>query len=153
MTLAGKYTVRQVRAIFSSGLDPRTLALTLAVGVALGVLPLLWGTTFLCALAARMLKLNQVAMQTVNYLCYPLQLALLLPFCRLGLRLFPWGPAIPPEFLSHLFHGDARGGASQLVVVTLKALGAWFIVAPLAAVAGYRLLMLHGHKLFNGQKC
>jgi len=101
--------------VVQGGLTPRKLALTLCLGTAVGVMPLLWGTTILCALCAVKLKLNQGAVQAVNYFCYPLQLALLLPFCRLGEFLFPWGPAVKGEILSGALHGniDAEGRALQ----------------------------------------
>lgn len=88
-----------VGTILRSGLTPQKLALTLCLGTALGVMPLLCGSTLLCALLAARFKLNQATMQAVNYCCYPLQLALLLPFCRLGEILFPWGPAVSGEVL------------------------------------------------------
>jgi hypothetical protein len=55
-------------------------------------------TTLLCVGAAFAFRLNQPAMQLVNYLAYPLQLALLIPFIRLGERLF--GVAAMPLSLS-----------------------------------------------------
>jgi uncharacterized protein (DUF2062 family) len=59
-----------------------------AAGLVLGVFPMLGATTLLCVGAAFAFRLNQPAMQLVNYLAYPLQLALLIPFIRLGERLF-----------------------------------------------------------------
>ena len=45
-------------------------------------------TTLRCAGAGLAFRLNHPVMQTVNYAAYPLQIALLLPFWRLGERLF-----------------------------------------------------------------
>lgn len=70
--------------LLREGLSPRGLAWSVAVGLALGVFPMLGATTLLCAAVAFTFRLNQVAMQLVNYLAYPLQLALLVPFIRLG---------------------------------------------------------------------
>jgi uncharacterized protein (DUF2062 family) len=64
------------------------LAWSVAAGLALGVFPMLGATTLLCIGVAFAFRLNQPAMQLVNYLAYPLQLALLIPFIRIGERLF-----------------------------------------------------------------
>lgn len=76
------------------GLSPEGLAWSLAVGLALGASPLFGTSTALCAGAAMAFRLNQPAMQLANYLAYPLQIALLLPFIHLGERLFG-APRLP----------------------------------------------------------
>jgi uncharacterized protein (DUF2062 family) len=58
------------------------------VGVACGVNPLLGSTTVICFAVAIPLRLNLVAAQIANHLCYPLELALFFIFIRLGDRLF-----------------------------------------------------------------
>jgi len=114
-------------ALLQSGLTPQQLSLTLCLGTALGVMPLLWGTTLICALIAARLKLNQAAMQAVNYCCYPLQLALFLPFCRLGELLFPWGGAVRGEMLTEALHGHLGGSLSLLALATARGVGAWCV--------------------------
>jgi hypothetical protein len=79
-------------ALLNTGLSPRGLAWSVAVGLALGVFPMLGTSTLLCVGVAFAFRLNQPAMQLVNYLAYPLQLALLLPFIRGGERLFGASP-------------------------------------------------------------
>ena len=122
------------------GLTPQKLSLTLCLGAAAGVMPLLWGTTFLCALLAAKLKLNQAAVQAVNYCCYPLQLALFLPFCRLGELLFPWGPAVTGAVLKGALHGDIGASIHLVAWATLRALGAWLVTAPPLALLVYPIL-------------
>jgi hypothetical protein len=123
------------RELLHSALTPQKLSLTLCLGCATGVMPLLWGTTVLCATLAALLKLNQAAMQAVNYLCYPLQLALFLPFCRLGEFLFPWGPRVNGEVLRGALHGHFGASVSLVGWAIIRALGAWLItIAPLAVL-------------------
>lgn len=115
------------------GLTPQKLALTLCIGTAIGVLPLLWGTTLICMLLAHIFKLNHVALQSVNYLLYPLQLVLLVPFFGLGTRLFPWGPPLPASMIATLVSGSGLSQLHLLGWLTLKALAAWSVtVLPLA---------------------
>ncbi len=128
-------------SIFASGGSPHELALAVAVGASIGVLPLVWGTTVVCALLAGHFRLNQLCVQAVNYVVYPLQLALLVPFYRLGARIFPWGPAVSVESLTRGFTNDVTGHCAGIVVATLKAVAAWVLVAPGAAVLLYFCLL------------
>jgi uncharacterized protein (DUF2062 family) len=74
--------------LLRQGITPEKIALSLAIGICLGVFPVIGSTTILCTLAAIVFRLNLPAIQLVNYLVYPLQLALLIPFIRFGEVLF-----------------------------------------------------------------
>jgi len=76
------------------GISPRRLAFTLALGFAIGCIPLLGVTTGICALLAMALGLNMPAIQAANWLAMPLQVVLLIPFLRLGQWLFPAGSMV-----------------------------------------------------------
>ena len=80
--------IAPIVAQLKQGITPQQIALTLALGAVLGIFPILGATTALCALAGVWLRLNQPLIQLVNYLVYPLQLALLIPLYRAGERLF-----------------------------------------------------------------
>jgi hypothetical protein len=69
-----------------AGLSPATIALILAVGLVLGVFPVYGCPTVLCVAAALALRLNLPAVQIINQLALPLQLALLVPLNRFGAR-------------------------------------------------------------------
>ena len=71
-----------------SGMAPRQLAFTLALGFAIGCIPLLGVTTAICALLAFTLRLNMHVIQAANWVALPLQVVLLIPFLRLGQWLF-----------------------------------------------------------------
>jgi uncharacterized protein (DUF2062 family) len=66
------------------GISPRRLALTLALGFAVGCIPVFGIPTALCLLIALGLRLNIPAIQLANYAAMPLQVALIFPFVRLG---------------------------------------------------------------------
>jgi uncharacterized protein (DUF2062 family) len=76
------------------GASPRKLAWSLAVGIAVGINPLLGSTTVVCLAVAFVLRLNLVASQITNHLMYPLQLAMLFVFLRAGDFVFHTG-ALP----------------------------------------------------------
>ena len=65
-------------------LSPDQVALLLSVGIVLGVFPIMGCPTVLCLLAACGLRLNVAALQLLNNISSPLQLALLLPLARAG---------------------------------------------------------------------
>ena len=102
----------------------------MACGIVLGVFPVLGSTTILCGLAAIIFRLNLPAIQLVNYMVYPLQLLLLIPFFHLGDLLFQVEP-IPlsaQEFIT-LLQSDLWGTIRSFWNTTLRAIMAWLLVS------------------------
>src|SRR5215469_1665363 len=96
LTKIWKDSVAIIVGQLTQGVTPQKIALSIALGFSLGVIPILGTTTILCAIAAIRLKLNQPVIQLVNWLVYPLQLGLLLVFVRIG----EWITQTPPTDLS-----------------------------------------------------
>jgi uncharacterized protein (DUF2062 family) len=123
---------RDVAGWLRQGISPRRLALTLALGFAIGCIPVIGIPTVLCAALAMALRLNLPAIQVANYLAMPLQLFLIVPFVRMGGWLFPAEPLQPlaPEALVHSSPMAApMNVAAQLGGITGHALLAWMLVA------------------------
>ena len=137
----------RLQTIVSSGLTPQKLAQTLCIGVALGTLPLLWGTSLLCILLAHTLRLNHIALQSVNYLLYPLQLALLIPFFKLGAWMFPGGPTLPTHMFTTLIHKPISS-LPALGWITLTSVAAWLVtVFPIVLIVYGVLLAIASRKV------
>ena len=121
-------TKRSAIVWLSQGISPRRLALTLALGFAVGCIPVVGIPTLLCSALALALRLNLPAIQAANYVAMPFQLALIVPFVKLGRWLVSADPALAlgPRALLHFpsLHIAARIG-----IVTGQALLAWFLVA------------------------
>jgi uncharacterized protein (DUF2062 family) len=120
------------------GITPEKLALTLALGLALGSFPVLGVTTVLCVAAGLALRLNQPAIQVANYLAYPLQLGLLVPFFQAGAWLLGAEPV--PLSLSQVraeLAADAWGTIGRYWEANLRAVAAWAVVAPPFAGLAY----------------
>jgi uncharacterized protein (DUF2062 family) len=66
------------------GITPQRLALTLALGFAIGCFPVIGVPTLLCATLAVALKLNFAAMEAANYAALPFQITLVAPLARVG---------------------------------------------------------------------
>ena len=135
----GRFSANFRDALFR-GVSPSRLALTFAIGFVIGFLPILWGATLICAGLAFLFRLNQAGIQAANYLAYPVQIALFVPFCRMGAKIFPWGPSLSGEALAKGFRHDWAGNATLILVATLKAAGAWLLVAPPVAILLYLIL-------------
>lgn len=124
--------------LLTQGITPEKIALSLAIGIAFGVFPMLGTTTLLCTLIAVPLRLNLPAIQLVNYLMYPAQIAMLIPFIRFGEWL--WRAPKLPLSLSQilaLVRADAWHAISLLWHSTMLAVSGWLLAAPLFIAAFY----------------
>jgi uncharacterized protein (DUF2062 family) len=134
------------------GITPQKIAFTCAAGIVIGIFPLLGTTTVLCALFAFALRLNQPIIQLVNYLVYPLQIALLFAFYRAGEWLFRQEPV--PLFsvaeLAQRFAADPLAFALDYGLVALMGVVVWLLVAPLLVGALYLALYAPIHALAKG---
>ncbi len=122
--------VRPLLDLLRQGVTPEKIALSVALGAAVGVFPALGWTTVLCAIAALVLRLNLPAIQIVNYVMYPVQLALLLPFFRFGEKLF--GAKHMPlsvSQISQLIHNGVWNAIRFLWTTTWHAIVVWAILA------------------------
>lgn len=131
---------KRAQAIVTCGLTSQKLAMTLCVGAAFGTIPLVWGTSIICLVLAQILRLNHVALQSVNYLLWPVHLALLIPFFKLGAVLLPWGPVLPGHQLSAIVHNPGLITMNIFFWLTLKAVAVWLITVIPAALLAYVIL-------------
>ena len=127
--------------LLRQGITPEKIALSLAVGICLGVFPVLGSTTILCTLAAIVFRLNLPATQLVNYFVYPLQVALLIPFIRFGEIIF----RAPHVSLSLAIIFDSIKRSAWQTTKTYwtpgwHAMIAWCLVGPLATWILYLVL-------------
>jgi uncharacterized protein (DUF2062 family) len=134
--------LRQLR----TGVTPRRLAWSLALGLVIGINPTIGLTTFVVVLLAWFFGLNQLASQIGLQAVAPLHLLLFVPFIEIGVHLFHTGrlPLSQQQIrhLSHqpwrLFHAIWQWEWHALVVWGLLAA----IAMPLLAVYLRRALVL-----------
>lgn len=132
--------IRPIMALLKQGVTPEKISLSLALGIVLGIFPVLGSTTLLCSLAALLLKLNLPAIHTVNFIVYPLQLAFLLPFYRAGEWIFNAEhlPISIQEIIA-MIDEDVWGAILFLWDTTVRAIGAWFLVGTVMTLILYKL--------------
>lgn len=137
MGKVGSWLTRKVRnplvAELRQGATPDGLALAIATGATIAVLPLLGTTTILCLFVGKVFRLNHIALQIANYLLYPVQFALLVPFIRLG----EWMvgaeqmPINPLTLLSEFSAGPADFMA-KFAMAGVHGVLAWSLTGPVA---------------------
>ncbi len=122
----------------NQGLSPDTVALTIGVGLAIAVIPVVGVTTALSFLAAWALRLNQPVIQAINWSSYALQLILIFPFIRLGEKLFG-APRLhlTLDQLVEMGRADPFGTLSRLGSTIGHAVAAWALLAPAIIAAAY----------------
>ena len=127
--------------LLRQGITPEKISLSIALGITLGVTPVIGSTTILCFLVAAVFGLNLPAIQLVNYIVYPLQFALLIPFIRMGAWIFAEQPAETSvaQILS-LIRADVWSAIATLWTATMHALVAWLALGSLASLVIYLFL-------------
>ena len=133
--------VAPIVGLLTQGITPEKIALSLAFGIVLGIFPVLGSTTVLCAAAALIFQLNLPAILLVNYLMYPVQLFLLVPFIRMGEKLFRVAPL--PLSLAQILtmvRTDLPHAVATLWRMQVHAISAWLLIGPVAICLLYFLI-------------
>ena len=134
--------IQPILALLTQGVTPEKIAMSVVFGLALGIFPVMGSTTALCALAAIAFGLNLPAIQIVNYFVYPLQLLLIVPFMKMGGRLFGGAKvSLSLSQMVEMFRSDPTGALHVLGRLGAQAVAAWSIIAPPVGVVGYLILV------------
>jgi len=119
---------RNAASWLRQGISPQRLALTLALGFAIGCIPVLGVTTALCVVVALGLRLNFPVIQAANWAAAPLQLVLIVPFVRLGGRMFAFSSGRVIE-IGTLLHTSPMALISHVGGMFGQALMAWLLIS------------------------
>jgi len=142
MSRIGNFFQRRLVApllqLLRQGVTAEKLALSVALGAIVSVIPVLGVSTVVCAVLAIWLRLNMPAIQLVNYLLTPAQLLLIIPFLRLGewLARAPRHPVTLESGLALLSHGIGSAVRILWDAIVHATIG-WLVVAPLGATLLY----------------
>ena len=131
-------SITLIGSMVKEGMSLKKITLCISLGITLGIFPVLGMTTVLCTLAALAFRLNLPAIQLVNYMVYPVQLALLAPFYSAGSRLFDQQSLhISGENLIEMIQNDFWGSMSGLWDLTLYAIFTWSVICPILILVLY----------------
>jgi uncharacterized protein (DUF2062 family) len=125
--------VAPVKQQLLQGVTPAKLALSLALGVVVSVMPVLGITTLVALALSVVLRLNHVAMVAANYAAYPGQILLFIPFFQVG----AWITGKPPvAFSLDQIRSEMTVGVMPTIIryadANARAMVAWLLFAPLA---------------------
>lgn len=126
-------------ALFTQGLTPDRVALTLAVGTTCSLFPFLGFTSFLNLGVGLWLRLNQPILQTLNQVLGPLQILLIVPYVRFGELLWQMqDQRFNVSEMLRVFREASLGEFLQRFGWTgIHALTAWMLTAPALVVLLY----------------
>jgi uncharacterized protein (DUF2062 family) len=137
-----RWIVDPVARQLTQGVTPQKISLSIAVGSALALFPILGTTTTLCILAGIVLGLNQPIIQGVNALCTLIYFPLLLAFVRLGDTVLRSPPSsLNIALMISTFTHHPGQFFQQFGVTALHAILGWAVVAPFWTAAVYLALI------------
>ncbi|PRY11971.1 uncharacterized protein (DUF2062 family) [Pontibacter ummariensis] len=134
--------LQPVLNLLQQGMTPHKLALTVAIGTVVGIVPAFGVTTITSTAIAARLRVNIAATVLVSYLVQPLQLLLAIPFIKAGIYLFGLSE-LKLSFgeMSAMFRADWLEALNKLWKANLAGVSAWALLAlPMGGVL--YLLML-----------
>ncbi len=129
---------KKIIGFLTLGITAKKLALTAALGICLGTIPLLGATSLLCMLAAIAFRLNMPAIQAVNYVVYPVQLLLYIPYLKMGTHIFS-----TTEFnyslseIMQMLKSNLWKTMSDFIYINLYGLLLWLIISPAIFILSY----------------
>ncbi len=125
-----RWIVSPILEQLKRGITPEKLSWTIALGITLGIFPIMGSTSLICFFFGWLLKLNQAILHIFRSLSYPLHLALILVFIRLGQQL-NGAPLIRlsiPEMMTQFKDSPAQFGR-DFGMAALHGIEAWAIAA------------------------
>ena len=131
-----------IRNYLKQGISHHRLALSLSLGITIGIIPFYGLTTFIISLIVIGLRLNFAAAQLAHYIVHPIQIALFVPFFKLG-ELFH-NDALPgsiKQFI-HLIKTDFWGTVHDFWMANLSAIAIWSIIAIPLGIILYRIFRM-----------
>jgi uncharacterized protein (DUF2062 family) len=114
--------------------------------VVIGIFPVLGTTTLICLVVSLALRLNVVVIQLANYVAFPLQMMLLIPFIKAGNYIFGLNafPYTQEEFIS-LWKKDYWLIIQEGGMAIATGIGVWTVVSALL----FPVLFYVSHFLFR----
>ncbi|XP_071702490.1 uncharacterized protein [Rutidosis leptorrhynchoides] len=127
--------------ILSRGAEPKQLALSSALGITLGVFPIVGVTVFLCFLAIAVLgaSINAPTVMLANFVATPIELSLVIVFLRFG-EFLTGGDHFPlnSDALKKILTGN---GTKEILLSVARALLGWLVMAPFILGILYAILV------------
>ena len=136
--------IKEFLKLVNSGMSsPKSMALSLTLGISLALFPVIGMTFLLGLMVAVVFRLNHLVVQTLNLLLAPVQLLLIYPFIKAGNLIFA-GSRVFKEIFT--FSGDWT--FLKLVEMVAGGVIVWFalslVTMPVLYFFLFRLLKIRG---------
>jgi uncharacterized protein (DUF2062 family) len=135
-----------VMGFLKQGTSPKKLAATITIGISMGLIPIVGINALICAIIALIWRLNLPLIQIVNFMFFPVQLLLIVPYFKLS-KLFFTNVVMPFTWDTFwtLFKSNWWEAIKQVAIADGMAITAWFVVSiPLSFIIyfiSYRILV------------
>lgn len=131
------------RTLFKQGLSPRQLCESIIVASVFAIIPILGVSTFLLTYLSFKRKLNLPIMMAISYLMWPVQIALIIPFIRIGEFIF----SVPPsrytvEEIIVSFQESFFQTLGHFFFELLCGLGAWMVTTIPFSIGIYLVFLI-----------
>ena len=123
------------------GMTPSQLAKAVALGVCIGIVPLIGSTSLLCMVVAFSFRLNMAAIQMVNYLIYPLQLLLFIPFLKIGAYIGKQDFNYSFSDITTMLYEHPWATVQHFFALNMYALLVWALIAALLYIVLYAVFL------------
>jgi uncharacterized protein (DUF2062 family) len=136
--------------ITNGAISPAQLALSISLSVMLGLFPFFFLPTVFIVLAAFVLRLNLPVMMACNYIVWPLQIILFIPYIHLGNWLFGSNAeAVSFTVMVQAFRLGFVQALHHLLNILMLAAGAWAISSIPAGLLLYVILRVAAGAIRN----
>lgn len=140
-TYLRQYILNPLSSLLVQGITPARIAASMAAGITIGLFPIVGTTTAICTIAAIMFRMNLLVIQLGNWIVYPLQFALIVPFLILGEKIFGTGSHLAPAQVAALMRTDILLAVQTVSRMIIHAAIAWALCAPLVFLLVYAVLL------------
>jgi uncharacterized protein (DUF2062 family) len=129
-------------AQLTQGLTPQKIALTVAIGSAIAMFPILGTTTLICLLVGIVMKLNQPIIQAVNYACTPIHIPFIWFAFQQGDRLFgSTHSGVQFKVMMRMLHRHPLDFVEIYSMTAVHAIVVWAILVPFWATIIYYIML------------
>lgn len=134
---------KKITEVFKQGITPEKLALSLSLGITVGIIPLYGLTSLLVTLVALSLRLNFAITHIAHYVVHPIQIVLIIPFLKLG-QIF-YGESLFPYSIKkiiYMLNTDLWGSLHNFWTAYLSAFLIWLLISGPLFLLLYRMLLI-----------
>ncbi|KAL5714683.1 hypothetical protein ACHQM5_016612 [Ranunculus cassubicifolius] len=141
MSWFNRKIVDPIYQILRRGAEPKQLAFSTALGITLGIFPIVGIPMLLCGAAIALLRshCHPASVMLANFIATPIELSLVVPFLRFG-EVITGGPHFPltSDALKKVITGQA---SKEVLLSVFRALLGWLVASPLILVVLYLALL------------